>query len=621
MATLSIRPSFRAATAALALAGLSTLGFTQGPPAGYYDTVDDTDPSVLRATLHAVIDDHTRYPYTSGSTDTWNILEAAQIDPNVTGNILDVYQNDSHPAQGGGNSFYNREHSWPKSYGFPDDNGMNYPYTDCHMLFLCDPGYNSARSNKPFRNCSSSCIEEPTVFNNGVGGGTGVYPGNSNWTSGSFTQGTWEVWKDRRGDIARAQFYADLRYEGGNHGLTGWMEPDLILTDIESLIDSSNTGNNETVAYMGMLSVLIQWHNEDPPDALEMFRNDVVYSFQGNRNPFVDDPTWVDCLYAGNCDGSPPNDPPSGSPWINEFHYDDFGSDDGEFVEVAGPAGLNLSGYAVLGYNGNGGAVYDTLNLAGLLPDQGECLGTLAFAFTGIQNGAPDALALVDPMGTVVQFISYEGVVTATSGAASGMTSVDIGVSETSSTAEGTSLQLGGSGSAYDDFTWQASQAETPGLLNTGQTFLGGCTFENYCTAGTSASGCQATLSASGVASATAASGFTVTAGSVEGQKDGLFFFGTNGRQANPWGSGTSFQCVVPPVARGGLLVGTGTVGACDGSLAQDLNALWCPTCPRPAKNPGAGALVQIQMWYRDPLSTSNQTTSLSDAAEFTVQP
>jgi hypothetical protein len=140
-----------------------------------------------------------------------------------------------------------------------------------------------------------------------------------------------------------------------------------------------------------------------------------------------------------------------------------------------------------------------------------------------------------------------------------------------------------------------------------------------YCTAGTSASGCQALLSASGVPSATAPSGFTLSAATVEGQKDGLFFFGTSGQQANPWGNGTSYQCVVPPVVRAGTLSGSGTPGACDGSFAQDLNALWCPSCPKPAKNPGAGAVVQAQLWYRDPLSTSNQTTSLSDAVEFSV--
>jgi hypothetical protein len=140
-----------------------------------------------------------------------------------------------------------------------------------------------------------------------------------------------------------------------------------------------------------------------------------------------------------------------------------------------------------------------------------------------------------------------------------------------------------------------------------------------YCTAGISASGCQAAIASAGFPSASAPAGFTLLASGVEGAKDGLFFFGTGGQQANPWGNGTSFQCVVPPVVRAGLLAGSGTVGACDGSFAQDLNALWCPTCPKPQKNPGVCATVQAQLWYRDPQSTSNQPTSLSDALEFVV--
>jgi len=78
---------------------------------------------------------------------------------------------------------------------------------------------------------------------------------------------------------------------------------------------------------------------------------------------------------------------------------------------------------------------------------------------------------------------------------------------------------------------------------------------------------------------------------------------------------------VAPPVKRGGLLPGSGTVGLCDGTFQQDLNALWCPLCTRPNANPGAGAVVQAQLWYRDPQNTSNQTTSLSDAIEFPVGP
>jgi hypothetical protein len=140
----------------------------------------------------------------------------------------------------------------------------------------------------------------------------------------------------------------------------------------------------------------------------------------------------------------------------------------------------------------------------------------------------------------------------------------------------------------------------------------------NYCTPGTSAAGCNAIMSASGTPSATAASGFNVIATGVEGAKDGLFFYGTNGQQANSWGSGTSFQCIIPPVLRAGLLTGVGTAGVCNGTFSQDFNALWTSN---PAKNPGNGAVVDCQLWYRDPFSTSNQTTSLSDGISFSVCP
>jgi hypothetical protein len=144
---------------------------------------------------------------------------------------------------------------------------------------------------------------------------------------------------------------------------------------------------------------------------------------------------------------------------------------------------------------------------------------------------------------------------------------------------------------------------------------------ETYCSAGTSAGGCRASIGAVGAASASSSTGFTLSASGVEGAKQGLFFFGVNGRQANRWGNGSSLQCVVPPVKRGGLLPAAGTSGQCDGWFAQDLNALWCSSCAKPAKNPGSGVLMQAQLWYRDPFGTSNQTTGLSDAVEFLVGP
>lgn len=155
--------------------------------------------------------------------------------------------------------------------------------------------------------------------------------------------------------------------------------------------------------------------------------------------------------------------------FINELHYDNAGTDTGEFVEIAGPAGTNLTGWTVELYNGSGGASYGTINLAGTLPDQSFGGGTLSFLHAGIQNGAPDGMALVDPVGTVLMFISYEGTFTAVGGPADGMLSVDIGVSEGSSTPVGDSLYLIDGptrGQVYNDFIWIGPFGESPGAVN-----------------------------------------------------------------------------------------------------------------------------------------------------------
>ena len=295
-----MRSPRRSAFSFLLVLVLMPAASAQAPP-GYYDTVDATNSAALRQSLHAVIDDHKRFPYTSGATDTWDILELAQQDPADSGRILDVYRNASYAKIGGGNNDYNREHSWPISFGFPNDGASNYPFTDCHAVFLCDSVYNNSRGNRPFKFGSSSHSERTTHFNDGQGGGSGVYPGNSNWTSSVGLLGSWEVWNGRRGDIARALLYLDIRYEGGTHGITGAVEPDLVLTDDESLIQSSNTGTNGTLAYMGLRSVLLAWHAADPVDDFERARHEVVYAFQGNRNPFIDYPAWVDCLFNDVC--------------------------------------------------------------------------------------------------------------------------------------------------------------------------------------------------------------------------------------------------------------------------------------------------------------------------------
>ncbi|MFQ5604353.1 MAG: T9SS type A sorting domain-containing protein [bacterium] len=156
--------------------------------------------------------------------------------------------------------------------------------------------------------------------------------------------------------------------------------------------------------------------------------------------------------------------------FINELHYDNAGGDTGEGVEIAGPAGTDLTGWKVFLYNGSNNATYGTITLSGTIPDLCKGFGVLEFYKSSIQNGAPDGLALVDAGGNVLQFLSYEGTMTAISGPAAGLTTTDIGVAESGATPVGHSLQLTGSGTAYEDFTWSAAAPNTFGACNTNQT-------------------------------------------------------------------------------------------------------------------------------------------------------
>jgi predicted extracellular nuclease len=157
--------------------------------------------------------------------------------------------------------------------------------------------------------------------------------------------------------------------------------------------------------------------------------------------------------------------------FVNELHYDNSGTDAGEAIEVAAPQGTDLTGWTVVLYNGNGGAAYDTDPLSGTVG--ASRVTVLNYPANGIQNGAPDGIALVDAGGTVRQFLSYEGTFTAVGGPAAGMQSTDIGVLEPDTTGADQSLQLTGTGDSDDDFTWTGPRTESFGALNAGQTFDG----------------------------------------------------------------------------------------------------------------------------------------------------
>jgi predicted extracellular nuclease len=155
---------------------------------------------------------------------------------------------------------------------------------------------------------------------------------------------------------------------------------------------------------------------------------------------------------------------PPTQPFIAELHYDNSGADLGEFVEVQIPAGGSSTGLSVVLYNGSNGLQYDSDPLPAVsAPAEAPAVAVVSYSGT-LQNGAPDGVALVSN-GTVLEFLSYEGALTAVDGPAAGMTSTDIGVSESGSDPVGFSLSRHYDPEA-DALVWNGPAAATQGTVN-----------------------------------------------------------------------------------------------------------------------------------------------------------
>ena len=200
-------------------------------------------------------------------------------------------------------------------------------------------------------------------------------------------------------------------------------------------------------------------------------REDGATTLVGQSLQRLPDGSWTGPLVNtfGVCNDSPAPPPPPQAPVrFSEIHYDNTGTDAGEAIEVAGPAGTDLTGWQIALYNGNGGAPYGTpVTLSGTLPATcgGRGVMVATYPVNGLQNGGgatpePDGFALVNAAGTVVEFLSYEGTITAVGGPANGMTSTNIGVAEAGTEPAGLSLQR------IADGTWIGPIANTFGACN-----------------------------------------------------------------------------------------------------------------------------------------------------------
>jgi endonuclease I len=228
-------------------------------PGNYYDEAAGKTGPELKAALHTIISrDVSRLTY----DQVWEALKSTDQDPNNSSNVILIYsgRSQSKTANGGDADDWNREHVWAKSHG--DFGTAVGPGTDVHHLRPEDVTVNSARGNKDFDNGGSPVDEAP----------------------GSLTDGdSFEPRDAVKGDVARMILYMAVRYDGGD----GFAD-----------LEPNDSVNNGSAPRMGKLSVLKAWSAQDPPDAFEQRRNEVIYdTYQHNRNPFVDHPEWVAAIW------------------------------------------------------------------------------------------------------------------------------------------------------------------------------------------------------------------------------------------------------------------------------------------------------------------------------------
>lgn len=259
---------------------ISTSLFSQ-IPTGYYDSAAGLSGAALKTKLSTII---TNGHVDKGYAGLWTAYKTTDIDKNYEndGSILDMYSENPSGTdpykfivttdQCGTYSIegdcYNREHVVPQSLF----NQAAPMVSDLHHIRATDGKVNGMRSNYPFGKVGTA------TFTSRNGGKLG------NSVSAGYTGTVFEPIDEFKGDIARMIFYFVTRYE--------------------SKLSGFSTGNMlGTSTYPGLQTwerdVLLAWHNLDPVSLAEINRNNASYTFQGNRNPFIDKPEYVGLIWGG----------------------------------------------------------------------------------------------------------------------------------------------------------------------------------------------------------------------------------------------------------------------------------------------------------------------------------
>lgn len=235
-------------------------------PDGYYNNATGKTGQELKVALHNIIKGHDAVSY-GGLLDAF-----AYTDCDSNGKIWDIYSNYQYSINDNGSSFtqegqgWNREHTWPQSWF----NEQSTPRTDLFQVYPTDGYVNGRRSSYPYGE-----VRNPTYTS---GNGSKLGPCVISGYSGTV----FEPIDEYKGDIARGYFYMSVRYYSED---SNWGTSDM---------------TNKSIILDWALTMLLRWSDEDPVSQKEIDRNNAIYGYQNNRNPFIDHPEYARMIWDEN---------------------------------------------------------------------------------------------------------------------------------------------------------------------------------------------------------------------------------------------------------------------------------------------------------------------------------
>lgn len=275
----------------------TSLGFSQ-IPTGYYNSATGNG-FTLKTQLHSIISNNTNALNSSSNYGgLWTLFTTNAFRDTYYENdnsLLDVYSEkptlpDSYnfisTSQQCGNytnegDCYNREHTVPQSYF----GNSTYPmYSDAHFVLPTDGKVNAQRDDYPYGKVNTA---NWTSTN-----GSKLGPNLNSGYSAGYTLTVFEPIDEFKGDIARCLFYFVTNYE--NQLVTFYNNS----TSTSKIMFDGTTNHSFSPTF---LNILLKWHLMDPVSPYEIGKNNAVYLFQGNRNPFIDHPEYVCQIWATEC--------------------------------------------------------------------------------------------------------------------------------------------------------------------------------------------------------------------------------------------------------------------------------------------------------------------------------